>query len=185
MRLPPGGPSLAAPDGRGYALVLGARSNELYDVLPGGFHRVTGMLAAVGPTRWLTVDCRHHRCSDVVVDPASGARRILAGPAARPNGPPGVTAPDGLAAAAVRIIDGQMTLHLINLASGTDQRIDVPLYQQSSGAQALAWSPDSRWLFIIAARGNVVAVSARTHRAEGLGVTLPPVSQIAVRNPPR
>jgi hypothetical protein len=55
--------------------------------------------------------------------------------------------------------------------------------QESAGTQALAWSPDSRWLFVITARGYLAAINARTQRVEGLGVTLPPVSQIAVRNP--
>jgi hypothetical protein len=58
LRLPPGGPSLPVPDGQGFALVSGASSDDLYDVRPGGFRRIAGSLAAVGPTRWLTVDCR-------------------------------------------------------------------------------------------------------------------------------
>jgi hypothetical protein len=183
LRLPPGGPSLPVPDGQGYALVFGARSGDLYDVRPGGFHRVAGSLAAVGPTRWLTVDCRsHHHCSYVVLDPPSGAGRMLPGPAERRNGPLGVVAPDRSAAAVVQVIGGQLTLRLINLVSGADQRITVPMYQESLGPQALAWSPDSRWLFFITARGYLAAVNARTGRVEGLGVTLPPVIQIAVRN---
>ena len=183
LRLPPGAPNLAASDGQGYALVSATRSGDFYDVRPGGFHRIAGSLAAVGPTRWLTVDCRSHdRCSYVLLDPATGARRMLPGPAAQPNGPLGAIAPDGSASAVVRVIGGQLTLHLINLASGADQRITVPMYQESLGPQALAWSPDSRWLFFITARGYLAAVNARTERVEGLGVTLPPVSQIAVRN---
>jgi hypothetical protein len=185
LRLPPGGPSLPVPDGQGFALVFGGRSGDLYDVRPGGFRRLAGSLAAVGPTRWLTVDCRsHHRCSYVVLDPAGGARRVLPGLAARPDGPLGVIAPDGSAAAVFRVAGGQLRLRLINLASGADQRIAVPMYQQSLGPQALAWSPDSRWLFIVTARGYLAAVNARTERVEGLGVTLPPVSMIAVRNSP-
>ncbi len=185
VRLPPGGPYLAASDGQGYALVSQASSGDLYDVRPGGFHRIAGSLAAVGPTRWLTVDCRsHHRCWYVLLDPATGVRRMLPGPAAQPNGPRGVIAPDGSAAAVVRVIGGQLTLRLINLASGADQRITAPMYQESLGVQALAWSPDSRWLFFITARGYLAAVNARTERVEGLGVTLPPVSQIAIRNSP-
>jgi hypothetical protein len=58
------------------------------------------------------------------------------------------------------------------------------MYQESSGPQALAWSPDSRWLFIVTARGYLAAVNARTERVGGLGVSLPPVSQITVRNSP-
>jgi hypothetical protein len=107
---------------------------------------------------------------------------MLPGPAERRNGPLGVVAPDGSAAAVVQVIGGQLTLRLINLVSGADQRITVPMYQESLGPQALAWSPDSRWLFFITARGYLAAVNARTGGVEALGVTLPPVSQIAVRN---
>lgn len=182
-RLPPGGPSLLVPDGQGFALAMGASSGDLYDVRPGGFHRIAGPFAAVGPTRWLTLDCRgHHRCSYVVLDPAAGTRRMLPGLAEWRDGPLGVIAPDGSAAAVLRVVGGQLTLRLINLASGADQRITVPIYQESWGPQALAWSPDSRWLFIITAHGYLAAVNARTERVEGLGVTLPPVSQITVRN---
>jgi hypothetical protein len=185
MRLPPGGPSLPVPDGQGFALVSGASSRDLYDVRPGRFHRIAGSLAAVGPTRWLTVDCRRHRrCSYVVLDPPGGARRMLPGLAERPSGPLGIIAPDGSAAAVLRSVGGQLTLRLINLASGADRRVAVPVYQESLGAQALAWSPDSRWLLIVTARGYLAAVNARTERVEGLGVTLPPVSQIAVRGQP-
>ena len=47
--------------------------------------------------------------------------------------------------------------------------------------QTLAWSPDSRWLFIVAANGELAAVNARTRHVEGLGVELPPIGQIAIR----
>jgi hypothetical protein len=70
-----------------------------------------------------------------------------------PAGPPGVIAPDGSVAAVIRIVAGRVTLHLINLASGADRQVTVSLDEGSAGDQTLAWSPDSRWLFIIAAHG--------------------------------
>jgi hypothetical protein len=183
MRLPPGGRWVVAPDGRGYALAQGVVTGDSYDVFSGGFRHIAGRPLAVGPTRWLTVDCRpHNGCSNLVVDPATGARRTLPGPAAMPAGPPGVIAPDGSVAAVVRIVVGRVTLHLINLAAGTDRQVTVSLDEESASDQTLAWSPDSRWLFVLAAHGALAAVNARTLRVEGLGVTLPPVSQIAVRN---
>ncbi len=45
----------------------------------------------------------------------------------------------------------------------------------------MAWSPDSRWLFVAAADGKLLAVNARTGQAKSLGVTLPAVSQVAIR----
>jgi hypothetical protein len=185
LRLPPGGPWLAIPDGRGYVLAGAGGPGGLYDVRPGAVRRIAGTLAAVGPTRWLTVDCTAgHRCSNVVVDQAGGAPRILPGPSAEPEpgSPPGVIAPDGSAAAVMRVRGNQVTLHLLNLVSGADRQISVSLDQGSAADQTLAWSPDSRWLFVVAANGELAAVNARTGQVEGLGVELPPIGQIAVRN---
>jgi len=185
LRLPPGGPWQAIPDGRGYVLVGAGSPGGLYDVRPGGSHRIAGILAAVGPTRWLTVDCpAGPHCVNVVVNQASGAPRILPGPSAEPEpgAPPGVIAPDGSAAAVIRVSGNRVTLHLLNLLSGADQQISVSLDQGSAADQTLAWSPDSRWLFIVAANGELAAVNAHTRHAEGLGVELPPISQIAVRH---
>lgn len=157
LRLPPGGPRLAIPDGRGYVLVGAGDPGDLYDIRPGGFHRIAGMLAAAGPTRWLIVDCHvGDSCSNVVVDQAGGAPHVLPGPSAEP-GPgsaPGVIAPDGSTAAVMRVSGNQVTLHLFNLVSGADQQISVSLDQESAADQTLAWSPDSRWLFIVAAHGE-------------------------------
>ena len=83
----PGGYSQATSDGRGGVLVsVYSETGVTYDdVRPGGFQQIAGPLAAVGPTRWLAVDCHAgRRCSDVVVDPATGARRALPGPSAEP-----------------------------------------------------------------------------------------------------
>lgn len=185
LRLPPGGPWQAISDGRGGVLVGVGYPGGMYDVRPGGFHRVTGMLAAVGPTRWLIVDCHAgHSCSNVIVDPATGAQRTLPGPAAAPapGAAPGVIAPDGSAAAIAAASGDRVTLHLLNLVSGSDQQISVSLDEESAAGQTLAWSPDSRWLFVVAARGELAAVDARTGHVEGLGVELPALSQIAVRN---
>ena len=187
MRLPAGGWWLASPNGRGYVLLSGV--GEIYDVWPGGWRQIGGMLAAVGPTRWLTVNCdRPHRCADVVIDPATGGQRQLGGPpvASVSAAFPGAIAPDGSTAAVFRVTPGgQVTLHLLNLATGADQRITVPLGQRSTGPGTLAWSPDSRWLFVITARGGLAAVNASTRAVGGLGVRLPWLTQIAIRAPYR
>jgi hypothetical protein len=192
LRLPGHGGAQVFPDGRGYALAVGIRAGELYDVGPRGVRRITGTLAAVGPASWLIVQCRNHRrCSDIVVNSATGARHALPGrvptPAAAPPfvGAPGVIAPDGSAAALPRAgPGGQMTLQLLNLMNGRDHRINLTLYQGPASAQALAWSPDSRWLFVVAANGTLVAVNARTRHIENIDANVPSVSQIAIRNSP-
>jgi hypothetical protein len=187
MRLPSGGWWLATPNGQGDVLLSGV--GEIYDVWPGGSRHLGGMLAAVGPTRWLTVNCyRPHRCADVVINPRTGAQRQVGGPpvVSVSASAPGVIAPDGATAAVFRVsTSGQVTLHLLSLATGADQRIAVPLEQASASAGTLAWSPDSRWLFVITAHGGLAAVNAGTGQVQGLGVQLPWLTQITVRNAPR
>ena len=185
VRLPPGGLSGATSDGRGGALVLEytPSSSTWDDVRPGGFQPIAGIVAAVGQTRWLVVDCHAgRRCSNVVVDPATGAQHTLPGPSAEPLPGAGVIAPDGSTAAILAASSDRVTLHLLNLVSGSDQQTPVSLDAQSVTDQTLAWSPDSRWLFVVTAQGKLAAVDARTGHVESLGVSLPPLRLIAVRN---
>jgi hypothetical protein len=181
IALPAGGPWQLTSDGRGYLLLYG--TGVVYDAWPGGLRRITGAVAAVGPARWLAVECRdRNRCSNVVTDPASGTRRVLPGRPAESAAFPGVTAPDGLTAAIFRVTGaGSPALELLNLVSGAYQRLAVPLDQLSLGPQTLAWSPDSQWLFVVAARGKLLAINARTRHADSLGTAIPPISQIAIR----
>lgn len=189
----PTGVWVTTSDGRGDVLAS-SETGVMYDVSPRGVRRFTGTPAAVGPTRWLIVDCRgagqrsagqagsgQSRCADVVINLETGARRTLPGPPPDTAGISGVIAPDGLVAAVFRGGGSPLTLHLLNLASGADQRLGVRLAQGTPGPQTVAWSPDSRWLFVVAADGTLAAVSARTGQVQGIGVALPPVSQIAVR----
>lgn len=146
----------------------------------------TGTVTAVGPTRWLTAECRHGRCSEVVIDPASGASRVIsrsriaAEESIAANDGPGVVSPDGSTAAVFQAGGpGQRaTLHLVDLASGADDPTGVAV-GQGSYDMAAAWSPDSRWLFV-AERGKLLVVDARSRRVRALGVALPPITQVAV-----
>jgi hypothetical protein len=184
LRLPRG-IWVPAPDGQGYPLMSSTTiqvTPSVYDLRPGGLRRVPGYLVAVGPHRWLMANCTRKRCDAVTVDPYSGARRVL--PALVPYaelGQPGVISPDGTTAAVFGIDGSQVTLHLISLVTGAQEQVAVPLSNASALGQTLAWSPDGRWLFVVAAYGRLVAVRASTGLAQGLGVTLPPVSQIAIQ----
>jgi hypothetical protein len=190
VRLPPGSYSQVTSDGRGGALVgvYGASSSTLDDVRPGSIQpiaRTVAAVTAVGPTRWLVVDCHAGpRCSYVVVDPATGAQHTLPGPSAElvSDDTRGVIAPDGSAAAIVAASGDRVILQLLNLVSGSDQQIPVSLDAESVADQTLAWSPDSRWLFVVTAQGKLAAVDARTGHVEGLGISLPRLSLIAVRS---
>jgi hypothetical protein len=198
IRFQPGGPELAATavsDGRGYVLVTTGGSSA-YDAGPGWDRPVPGTVVAVGRASWLVVSCDqlYRHCHNEVVDISSGARRELPGPvAAYPydfSWPPmGVIAPDDRTAAIAESgDDARLTVHLINLRSGTNRDLKIVLGEAGGisplGAgpndQSMAWSPDSRWLFVAAADGKLVVVDARTGRAEFLPVTLPPVTQVAV-----
>jgi hypothetical protein len=181
IRLPAGDGWLVTSDDQGYLLIY--RKDQVYDARPGVTRRITaGSMAAVGPTRWLAVRCRpRHRCSDVVIDPATGAHRRL-GHRRIGSAVPGIISPDGSTAALLRGgASGPITVHLLSLDSGTDRAVPVHADRESFAPGNMAWSPDSQWLFVIAAHGNLVAVTASTGAVRGLGTALPPVSQLAIR----
>jgi hypothetical protein len=199
IRFQPGGPQLpatAVSDGRGYVLLI-TGSFSVYDAGPGWDRLVPGAVLAVGRETWLVVTCypAYRHCRNDVVDIADGARRVLPGPAAsfpyEFGWPPaGVIAPDDSAAAVPESRrEGQLTVHLINLRSGADRNLNILLGIPGSnfplGAalndQSMVWSPDSRWLFVVVADGELVAVDARTGRAERLPAALPAVAQVAIR----
>jgi hypothetical protein len=193
IRFPDGGPQLpatAVSDGRGGVLVTSSNT-DIYDAGPQFDRPVSGLVIAVGPANWLTVTCDtpNRPCRNEVIGTVGGARRVLPGSAAAEpyyfSWPPtGVIAPDGGTAALIEDgPDNSLTVHLINLRTGasTDLGVRLSVAGSVSNNQTMAWSPDSRWLFVAAARGRLVAVDTRTGRAERLGVTLPAVDQLAIR----
>jgi hypothetical protein len=196
IRFQPGGqqvPSTAVSDGRGDVLVTDGHF-DVYDTGPGWDRPVPGAVLAVGPAGWLAEVCdtQYSHCHNEIVDATAGSLRTLPGPASAGvpyylTWPPaGVISPGGSTAAVPESgSSGPATVHLIDLATGAISGLSVrvcapgsdsPLYQQS-----MTWSPDGRWLFVAACGGKLVAVSARTGRAESLGVSLPPVDQVAIR----
>jgi len=173
-------------DGGGYLLVTG--TGGVYEARPDGLRRVTtGAVLAVGPTRWLTVECDdQYHCVNVVIDRANRARRVLARSVGDANAPPGVISPDGSIAAVLRVDStGQPTLDLLDLASGTHHSLAVSIEQRWFDTGGVTWSPDSRWLFVAAANGKLLVVDAPTRRIRDLGVALPEISQVALRSAPR
>jgi hypothetical protein len=197
IRFPHGGPQLAetaVSDGRGDVLVA-TGTFAVYDAGPGWDRRLPGAIIATGPDGWLAVTCRarFRHCRNEVVDAADRTGRILPGQAETEpyyfSWPPiGVIAPDrDTAAVADNGSGGTLAVRLINLRTGTTTDLDVRIgapggSQAPDGAQqSMAWSPDSRWLFVAAAGGHLVVIDARTGRAEPLGISLPVVDQVAVR----
>jgi hypothetical protein len=200
IQLQPGGPQVpatAVSDGRGDVLLTDGHS-DVYDTGPGWDRPVPGTVVAVGPAAWLVdvCDAQYRHCRNEVVDVTTGSLRALPGPAGAEapyyfSWPPtGVISPDGsTAAVAENGPGGRLTVHLIDLRSGVTRDLDVPLsapgndfpFGGDANEQAMAWSPDSRWLFVAASGGRLVAVSARTGQVESLGVSLPAVDQVAIR----
>lgn len=167
-------------DGAGYVLV---NDHGTYDVTPHSRHKIgSGWPVAVGAHRWLVTDCpTKSSCRNVVVNSATGSRRVLPGEAADNVFIPGTISPDGSAAAVVRMTGNRLTLHSIDLTTGVDRTLDIPLANTSYNG-AIAWSPDSRWLFAAADNGWLAVVDPRTGNTRSLGIDLPPVIQLAVRS---
>jgi hypothetical protein len=184
-QLPPGdaNPATAVPDGRGNALVLDT-SNAAYDASATRYWRVRATVLAVGPVDWLGFACRGLRCWNVVIDAVTGAQHVLprAGPVVPVFAWPslGATSPDGRFAAMPSEGGMSPVLRLVNLGTGASVPVRLPL-APSPENQDMAWSPDSRWLFVATGGGKLVAVKAATGKVTGLGVSLPAVSQVAVR----
>ncbi|HUC25636.1 MAG TPA: hypothetical protein VMA73_23265 [Streptosporangiaceae bacterium] len=176
----------AMSDGRGDVLVASNSSGTQYDAGPNWLRPAGVLLTAVGPSRWLGMTCTAGICRNVVVNPVTGSQQKLPGPPVPlrtwpwPEFP-GSVAPDGLTAAVVAGSgNGQVALEEISLVSGAVKPIAVPIDQNTS-SQTMAWSPDSKWLFVLAASGKLLAVNSSTGKVQSLGIPLPRLSQLAIR----
>jgi hypothetical protein len=181
VAIPEGMGGEVEPDGTGYLLLTGP--GGVFAARPDGVHQVsTGALLAVGPTRWLTLECDdQHRCATIVVDRHTGARRVLAGYAGQANRQPGVISPNGATAALLETDSSGVSVHLLDLVSGTDRRLGLTIDQPFED-DTMVWSPDSRWLFIAAAEGRLCPVDPATAQVHDLGVALPPIKQLSIRS---
>ena len=168
-------------DGRGYLMVQ--RSGGVYDQGPGWRRLVTsGAVAAVGSARWLAVECPRGHCRYLVINPASRSRYLLAGqpPASGSVAPfAGAVSPDGqFAALVVSGPYGKPVLRLLDLVACA-MLLSVPVNPDTPGNAV--WSPDGRWLFAVSPDGRLLAINPVTHAVQGLGVSLPPPTELAVR----
>jgi hypothetical protein len=125
-------------------------------------------------------------CHNVVIDVTTGTQRTLPGTALPIldwpyPAQPGVVSPDG-AYAAVTVTGGApgVALALVDLHTGTASTLPITMGYFAS-SQTLAWSPDSKWLFVITATGGLAAVSPADRSVRSLGVRLPDLRQIAMR----
>jgi len=178
VRLP--ADSWATSDGAGY--ILASTPNAVWWARPHRLTRISaGSLQAVGPTGWMVRECRLGRCQSVAIDRRSGERSSLPGPALPAGVPVGVIAPDGSTAALFHLaFSDTASLTLLDLHSGDRREVDVPV-SATSFDSTVAWSPDSRWLFVSDAHRGLVVVDAENGDISDLGVSLPPIDQLAVR----
>jgi WD40 repeat protein len=134
----------------------------------------------VGPTGWLVVECdEQFHCQQVLINPRNGTRRAV-GSGLVNRMLTGVISPDGRTAAIVTY--GQQNgigLYLLDLESGNRKAIAVSVTPDSSGA--IAFSPDSRWLFVVTPDFSVAVVNRATGAVSTLEGFLPPLTQLVVR----
>jgi hypothetical protein len=173
-------------DGHGGLILTGA-SGTVYDANDSALRPISALPFAVGPRNWLGLQCDNGNCSNVVISAATGVARTLPGPASYAD-PwpwrvlPGVASPDGTSAAVIvpGKSESQARLDLVNMNSGAVLQVPVPVAQDSS-SRSLAWSPDSRWLFVVTAYGGLAIVNARTGQPGILSLGLSGLRQIVIR----
>ena len=156
-----------------------------YDAQPTGLRRITtGAVLAVGPTKWLTAECDDRAlCTITAIDRSSGAHLSLGQPTSDVNAPIGAISPDGRQAAVFHAdATGQLSLALVDLRTGARFPLAVPISNnQVYAGSVLAWSPDSKWLFVLDQSGTVRAVNAQSRSEQDLGITLPILNQLTLR----
>jgi hypothetical protein len=172
--------TIPVASGDGYYLLDGPSGID--EVGPNGLTKLAvSSLLAVGPGRVLGVACHgRRRCEVTVINTASGRRHTLAGLNPSAIQPDGAVAPDGDVAAVVQMRGGAAVLELVNLRSGVERTLLAPVGRDGIGAQGLAWSPDSRWLFAALSNGSLVVINTVSGRPALLGVRLPLVYELAV-----
>lgn len=175
----PRGHRVIGPDGTGYLLTEGI--GGVYRLGPDGPQRLTtGRILAVGPTRFLTLECdASARCHSAIVERESGKSRDLA--ADFTDGPKleiGTISPDGKRAV---IPMDHNDFRLVKLDTGAVDTLPVvaPI-RLAGGGQVMVWSPDSSQVLMITMDG-LVAVDAETRDQKLLKVVPRHVQRVAVR----
>lgn len=168
-----------SPDGAGGMLINGVGGAYILDAR-GIRHISPGLAVAVGRPGWLVVECDDRLvCGQVLIDRDSGLRRTVRLPENPTLGWPGTLSPDGTAAVLMTYQDAP-SYSLIDLVTGTRR----PLVRVSGNfdVPGSVWSPDGRWILLPRVDGKSVVIDACTGTPHDLGVELPTLAAIAVRD---
>jgi hypothetical protein len=178
--------TVQASDRAGNVVMFGI--GGMYNLRGDGMHRITsGTLLAVGPTRWLTLECdESYHCESVVIDRVTETRRTLNTSLDSYEQNAGAISPDGRTAALLQPNGlGSSNVHLLDLVTGADRLTGVTTSSdQTLGGRTFVWSPDSRWLFVTNGAGRVLAINP-AGQATPLAVHVGTVGQLALRTGPR
>jgi WD40 repeat protein len=182
----PAADATLVPDGQGYALAYA--SGGLYALRPTGITRISnGEVIAAGPNRLLASRCdQQARCLPVVLD--QRFQPLEPQPALQVEelgeGLSGVISADGRVAA-LTTDSPEDSLRLLDLRTGASRRIDLRTRSSRSYMTSqVAFSPDSRWLFVAGSDYRAHAVDVRTGEIRTLARHVTAVDQVAVRPQP-
>lgn len=169
------------PDGAGSVVFEGVGGVYRVDGARGLLRVSGGMLTALGPTGLVALECDERaRCASVVRNRHGGARELPV-TLQRQSNIPGWLSPDLTTVALQQLEADDFAITLVDLPSGRQRRLPLRAMPLDSTATA-AWSPDSRWLFVIDETAQLDVVDARTGTVRDLDRRLPPVTQLAFRS---
>ena len=75
-------------------------------------------------------------------------------------------------------VAGRSQLYLLDLTTGLSRPVPTAVNPRYP-TDTLAWSPDSRWLFV--ATGELLAVNPRAAKVHALGLQVSSITQVGVR----
>jgi hypothetical protein len=168
-------------DGSGYVIVSGLGGS--YDLRPGSLRRITtGQVVAVGPTSWIAEECDDSdTCTDVTVDSRTWQRQVIGPTTDVPSFTPGLVSADGARAILTTAAATTLQLTVLDVATGARQMItDLPDTRYDD--EVIALSPDGQFLFVVGSSGALSVFDMSTMTVVPLGVRLPPVMQVAIRD---
>ena len=175
----------ATSDGGGQVLYFSGQRGVFLAGTFGNRLLTGGTLNAINARTMVVTNCDPETsCVTSVVDRATSERRRLAHAVASEFGP-GLVSPDNHYAVLVTTAaaaSSSMDLTLLDLNNGS--RTTLPRSLGVPDSSQMVFTPDGRWLFVVATDGRIVVIDPATDKTSDVGVALPAVRQIAIRPAP-